>query len=75
VKKVWAPICPYESGLHDAHVIRVRVRGNRELVFSEVLVRFLRDYRLAMHLDTDEANAAGIAGNLTGWIEAVQTRN
>lgn len=64
-----------EFGLHDKHVVRVRVGGDRELVFGDVLVRVSPDYRLAMHIDTDEANAAGIVPGLTGWIEAVQTRN
>lgn len=65
-----------DFGLHDKNMVRVRVDGDRELVFGDVLVRVSPDYRLAMHIDTDEANAAGITnGNLTGTIEAVQTRN
>jgi acetate kinase len=64
-----------DFGLHDKHLVRVQVGGDRELVFGDVLVRVSPDYRLAMHIDTDEANAAGIASGLTGWIEAVQTRN
>lgn len=62
-------------GLHDKHMVRVRVGGDRELVFGDVLVRVSPDYRLAMHIDTDEANAAGIVPGLSGRIEAVQTRN
>jgi len=62
-------------GLHDKHMVRVRVAGERELIFGDVLVRVSPDYRLAMHIDTDEANAAGIRTGMTGWIEAVQTRN
>jgi acetate kinase len=62
-------------GLHDKHMVRVRVASDRELVFGDVLVRVSPNYRLAMHIDTDEANAAGIATGVTGRIEALQTRN
>jgi acetate kinase len=70
-----APDDAQNFGLHDKHMVRVRIDGARELVFGDVLVRVSLDYRLAMHIDTDEANAAGIATGATGRIEAVQTRN
>jgi acetate kinase len=47
-------------GLQDKNVIRVRVDGDRELTFGDVLVRVSDQYALDMHLDTDEANAAGL---------------
>lgn len=47
-------------GVSDGAVIRVRVEGDRETVFGDVIVRVREDFALDMHLDTDEANAAGL---------------
>ena len=33
----------------------------RDLVSGDVAVRIRADFRLELHLDTDEANAAGVA--------------
>ncbi|MBD3321915.1 MAG: acetate/propionate family kinase [Chitinivibrionales bacterium] len=62
-------------GLRDRYMVRVRVGGDRELVFGDVLVRVSPKYRLAMHLDTDEANAANIVSGMNGFIESIQSRN
>jgi acetate kinase len=61
-------------GLRDKYKVRVRVEGDRELVFGDVLVRVHPSYRLAMHLDTDEANAANITTGMTGYIDSIQSR-
>lgn len=61
-------------GLKDKDVVVVRVEGDRELTFGDVLVRVGPDYRLAMHIDTDEGNAAHIEGAANGYIEAIQSR-
>jgi acetate kinase len=60
------------SGLRDRHVVRVAVEGDRELIFGDVLVRVHPDFRLAMHIDTDEANAANIKTGMTGYVEGIQ---
>jgi acetate kinase len=60
------------SGLRDKHVVRVAVEGDRELIFGDVLVRVHPDFRLAMHIDTDEANAANIKTGMKGHIEGIQ---
>ncbi|MEN6568219.1 MAG: PduL/EutD family phosphate acyltransferase, partial [Veillonellales bacterium] len=44
------------------------------LIFGDVLVRVNPKYRLDMHLDTDEANAAQITTRSVGYIEAIQHR-
>jgi len=40
--------------------VKVDTKGERDLLFENVLVRVSPNFKLAMHLDTDEANAAGI---------------
>jgi putative phosphotransacetylase len=42
----------------DGDHVNVRVSGPRGMVFYEVLVRVSDKYKLEMHLDMDEANAA-----------------
>jgi acetate kinase len=61
-------------GLRDRDRVMVRVEGERELIFGDVLVRIHPDYKLAMHIDTDEANAASISTGFTGYIDRIQSR-
>ena len=61
-------------GLRDKDFVRVRVEGERPLSFGGVLVRVNPQYRLAMHVDTDEANAAELNPGTKGYIEAVEER-
>ncbi len=62
-------------GVRDKSFVRVRVAGDRELVFGDVLVRVDPNFALAMHIDTDEANAAHIQTGAQGYIEGVQSQN
>jgi len=50
-------------GLKDRSMVKVRVPGERETIFSQVLLRVSEDFLLEMHVDTDEANAAWIKNN------------
>ncbi len=50
-------------GVDDKAMIRVRVGGDREMVFGDVLVRVSDQYALDMHVDTDEANAASLSND------------
>jgi acetate kinase len=61
-------------GLRDKDVVMVKIKGARELIFGDVLVRVHPDFRMDMHLDTDEANAAQISAGTVGYIEAIQHR-
>jgi len=61
-------------GVRDKSFVRVRVSGHRELVFGDVLVRVDPNFKLAMHIDTDEANAANIgAKGAQGFIDGIQS--
>ena len=60
-------------GVRDKSIVRVRVEGDRELIFGDVLVRVDPDYALAMHIDTDEANAANIRNGMLGHIDGIQS--
>ena len=47
-------------GLKDGTKAAVRIEGERSVIFENVVVRVRDDYKLCLHLDTDEGNAAGI---------------
>ena len=47
-------------GLSDGQYVDVEVNGERKTRFYDVQVRVHKDFRLEMHIDTDDANAAGI---------------
>jgi len=48
-------------GVRDHEVVSVRIDSkDRDLTFNDVSVRVAPSFRLELHLDTDEANAAGV---------------
>ena len=51
-----------DLGRVDGDEVRVRIQGARGLILEHVIVRVRGDYRLRLHLDTDEGNAAGLKG-------------
>ncbi len=56
-------------GLADKQVVSVKVDTcGRSLVFGDVFVRVSDNFITSMHIDTDEANAAGISGEVYGEI-------
>lgn len=56
-------------GLHDKQIVSVKVKSDeRSLIFGDVVVRVSPKYALAMHIDTDESNAALPAPNTYGEI-------
>ncbi len=54
--------------LKDKQIVSVKISGPREITFHNILVRISKKYNLSMHLDTDEANAAGISKKTFGKI-------
>jgi acetate kinase len=61
-------------GIRDKDIVRVRWEGERSLIFGDVLVRVHPEFRLEMHVDTDEANAAEMNANAVGFIDSIQSR-
>ena len=56
-------------GIKDTQVVSVKIpTEGRALIFGDVVVRVSPSYALAMHIDTDEANAAGMKPNTMGTI-------
>lgn len=52
----------------DGQLVNVRVHSTRPIVFNNVKVRVSQRFKLEMHVDTDEGNAAMISGNTFGEI-------
>ena len=56
-------------GVSNGEIVNVRIETEgRSLVFGDTVVRVRDDFALAMHIDTDEGNAAGIKGSALGEI-------
>lgn len=57
-------------GLENGQIVSVEIptANERCLTFGDVVVRVSDSYALAMHIDTDESNAAGMAPNSIGKI-------
>ncbi|MBF0456308.1 MAG: acetate/propionate family kinase [Nitrospirae bacterium] len=61
-------------GLRDYDVLRVGVSGSKNVIFGDVFVRVNPSYTLELHLDTDEANYAGVTEDSTAHIVSIQSR-
>ena len=55
-----SPADAAQFGVKDCDTVTVDVNGTRRTRWYDVQVRVHKDFRLEMHVDTDDANAAGI---------------
>ena len=66
------PATAEQFGLEDKQIVSVKVGENtgRATTFGDVVIRVSPSYAPAMHIDTDESNAAGLGGTVDGEIIA-----
>ena len=58
-----------EAGVEDKQIVSVKLDYNgRSLTFGDVVCRVSPKYAAAMHIDTDESNAAALPGTVDGEI-------
>ena len=56
-------------GLEDKQIVSVKIDSDgRKLIFDDVVVRVSPKYAWAMHIDTDESNAASAKPGMMGEI-------
>jgi putative phosphotransacetylase len=56
-------------GIKDSEIVSVKIdTDGRSLIFGDVVARVNESYALAMHIDTDESNAAGCVREQYGEI-------
>ena len=55
-------------GVSDKEIVKVKLDTARPLIFDDVVVRVSPSFALAMHIDTDECNAACAFGTVYGEI-------
>jgi len=56
-------------GVKDKQTVQVKIKSkNRTTIFGDVAIRVKGTFMPSMHIDTDEANACGAAGNVDGEI-------
>ncbi|MBE6688814.1 MAG: phosphate propanoyltransferase [Ruminococcaceae bacterium] len=57
-----------EIGVENKQIVKVKISGSRPLIFDDVVVRVSDKFARFMHIDTDEANAAGATPNIVGEV-------
>ncbi len=61
-------------GIRDKDTVLVEVEGERSLIFGDVTVRVDPNFKLELHLDTDEANAAEVNSGMRSRLNSIQSR-
>ena len=57
-----------EYGVKDQQVVCVKLKTTRPVILCDTVVRVREDFAAAMHIDTDESNAAAAFGTVYGEI-------
>jgi len=57
-----------EMGVSDKQIVCVKLNTERSAIFGDVVVRVSESFAPAMHIDTDESNAACAFGTVYGEI-------
>ena len=58
-----------QIGVKDKQIVKLSIKSEeRSLIFDDVIARVSPTCATRVHLDTDEANAAGISGEVEGEI-------
>ena len=64
------PAAAAEMGVADKQIVSVKINSERTTVYGDVVVRVSEKFAPAMHIDTDEANAACAFGTVMGEVIA-----
>ena len=62
------PEAAAEMGVSDKEIVSVKIESERTAILGDVVVRVSPSFAPAMHIDTDEANAACAFGEVYGEI-------
>ena len=62
------PEAAEEMGVTDKEIVSVKIESERTAILGDVVVRVNKSFAPAMHIDTDEANAACAFGEIYGEI-------
>ena len=64
------PEAAAEMGVADKQIVSVKINSERSAILGDVVVRVSEKFAPAMHIDTDEANAACAFGTIYGEVIA-----
>ena len=64
------PEAAAEMGVADKQIVSVKINSERTTVYGDVVVRVSEKFAPAMHIDTDESNAACAFGTVMGEVIA-----
>lgn len=67
------PATAKRANLRSGQRVSVRTHGDRPATFHDVVVRVHPNFKLRCHLDTDEANAAGVRSGDRGIVLVEKT--